>query len=71
MADINDVVETHAGMLMAIDGVTAVAVGALGDGTPCIMVYLVRKTDRAARKIPKTIGGHPVVIKESGIIRPM
>jgi hypothetical protein len=69
--DINTVMEAHAGELMAIEGVTAVAVGALGDGTPCIQVYVVRKTDDLVRRIPKTLGGHPVVVEESGVIRPM
>ena len=69
--DINAVMEAHAGELMAIEGVTAVAVGALGDGTPCIQVYVVRKTDDLVRRIPKTLGGHPVVVEESGVIMPM
>ena len=69
--DINTVVEAHAGELMAIEGVTAVAVGALANGTPCIKVYVVRKTDDLVRRIPKTLGGHPVIVEESGVIRPM
>ena len=69
--DINAVMEAHAGELMAIEGVTAVAVGALGDGTPCIQVYVVRKTDDLVRRIPKTLGGHPVVVEESSVIMPM
>ena len=69
--DINTVVEARAGELMAIEGVTAVAVGALDDGTPCITVYVVRKTDDLLRRIPKTLGGHPVIVEESGVIRPM
>ena len=69
--DINTVVEAHAGELMAIEGVTAVAVGALGDGTPCIQVYVVRRMDDLVRRIPKTLGGHPVIVEESGVIRPM
>ena len=69
--DINSVMEAHAGELMAIEGVTAVAIGALDDGTPCISVYVVKKTDDLVRRIPETLGGHPVVVEESGIIRPM
>jgi hypothetical protein len=69
--DIHTVMEAHAGELMAIEGVTAVAVGALEDGTPCIQVYVVEKTDNVVRRIPKTLGGHPVIVEESGIIRPM
>jgi hypothetical protein len=69
--DIVKVMEAHVDELMAIEGVTAVAIGALDDGTPCIRVYLVKKTDQLARRIPKTLGGHPVAVEESGIIRPM
>ena len=69
--DINTVMEAHVDELMAIEGVTAVAVGALDDGTPCIQVYVVKKTDDLVRRIPKTLGGHPVVVEESGVIRPM
>jgi hypothetical protein len=71
MRDIDKVMDTHVGDLMAIDGVTAVAVGALDDGRPCIRVYVVKKTADLARRIPKTLGGHPVAVEESGVIRPM
>jgi hypothetical protein len=69
--DIKTVMEAHVGELMAIEGVTAVAIGELDDGTPCIQVYVVEKTDDLVRRIPKTLGGHPVVVEESGVIRPM
>jgi len=69
--DINTVMEAHAGELMAIEGVTAVAVGALGDGTPCIQVYVVKKTEALRRRIPNSLGGYAVVVEESGVIRPM
>ena len=69
--DINTVMEAHAGELMAIEGVTAVAVGALDDGTPCIQVYVVKKTDALLRRIPNSLGGYAVAVEESGVIRPM
>jgi len=69
--DINSVIEAHANELMAIEGVTAVAVGALENGTPCITVYVVKKTGDTERRIPKTLDGHPVIVEESGVIRPM
>lgn len=69
--DIKTVMEAHAGELMAIEGVTAVAIGELDDGTPCIRVYVVEMTDDVVRRIPKTLGGHPVAVEESGVIRPM
>ena len=69
--DIKTVMEAHAGELMAIDGVTAVAISALDDGTPCIKVYVVERNDALLRRIPRTLDGHPVVVEESGVIRPM
>jgi hypothetical protein len=69
--DINTVMEAHASELMAIEGVTAVAIGELDDGTPCIKVYVLKMTDELVRRIPKKLGGHPVSVEESGVIRPM
>ena len=69
--DINTVMEAHVGELMAIEGVTAVAVGALANGTPCIRVYVVKKTGAVRRRVPRVLGGHPVIVEESGVIRPM
>lgn len=69
--DIKTVMDAHAAELMAIDGVAAVAVSALEDGTPCIKVYVVKKTDAIARRIPKEIEGYRVVVEESGTIEPL
>jgi hypothetical protein len=65
------VMNAHVDELMAISGVAAVAVGALADGTPCIMVYVTARTDEHGKLIPARIDGVPVVIEESGEIRPM
>ncbi len=69
--DINIVMEAHVSELMAIPGVAGVAVGALDDGTPCILVLVIKASDELGRKIPKTLEGHPVQIFESGEIKPM
>jgi hypothetical protein len=69
--DIKTVMEAHVDELMAVEGVTAVAIGALDDGTPCIQVYVVEKTKNLVRRIPKKLDGHPVVVEESGVIEPM
>jgi hypothetical protein len=69
--DIKTVLETHAEALMAIDGVTAVAIGVLDDGTPCIKVYVQRSTDELTKRIPDNLDGHPVRVEESGSFRPM
>lgn len=65
------VMDAHVDELMAIPGVAGVAVGALGDGKPCIRVYVVRETDEHRERIPKELEGIPVVIEVSGEIRPM
>ncbi len=65
------VMDAHVGELMAIPGVAGVAVGALGDGKPCIRVYVVRETGEHSGKIPKELEGIPVVVEVSGEIRPM
>ncbi len=69
--DINAVMADHTKELMAIPGVTGVAIGELEDKTPCILVLVVTDTDEIARKIPKVLEGHPVRLMVSGVIRPM
>ena len=69
--DINAVMTDHTAELMAIPGVTGVAIGQTEDKTPCILVLVVEKSDELVRKIPKTLEGHPVRLLVSGVIRPM
>lgn len=69
--DIHTVMKAHADELMAVDGVAAVAVSASEDGTPCIKVYVVELSDTIEARIPKRLGGYPVVVEESGTFRPM
>jgi hypothetical protein len=69
--DINAVMDAHVNELMAIPGVAGVAVGATDDGTPCILVLVVRETKEIERLVPGTLEEHPVRIFVSGEIRPM
>lgn len=69
--DIKAVMDAHVGTLMAIPGVTAVAIGELDDGTPCIKVYIEKESDETRRAIPKTLEGYPVRVEVSGKIEPM
>ena len=69
--DIKTVMETHARDLMSIPGVTAVAIGQLTDGTPCIKIYVAEKTEALMDKLPDKIEGFPVVVEESGEFKPM
>jgi len=70
--DINAVLRDHDKELMALPGVVGIYVGVLDDGkTPCLKVMVVKKTPDLERKIPKSIEGHPVLLDETGVIRPM
>ena len=47
-------------------------VGALPDGrTPCLKVTAERKTPELNREVPKTLEDYPVVLQETGPIRPL
>ena len=70
--DINDVLRDHDKELMAIPGVVGVAVGLLDDKqTLCLKILAEKKTKEIEKRIPKSIESYPVVIEETGIIRPM
>lgn len=70
--DINKVMEAHTAELMALPGVAGVYIGVLDDGkTPCIKVMVVEKTTDLEDKIPASLDGYPVVIDETGVIRPL
>ena len=70
--DINVVLKDHDKELLAIPGVVGVYVGLLPDDkTPCLKVMVVKRTEELKRKIPKSIEGYPVLIEESGVIRPL
>jgi hypothetical protein len=70
--DINEVLREHEKELMAIPSVVGVYVGLMRDGkTLCLKVMVVKKTKDLKKKIPKTLEGYPVLIEESGIIRPL
>src|SRR5574341_2369686 len=70
MRDINEVMNAHVNELMALPGVVGVFIGALDNGTPCIKVMVVKTTPELEKKIPKDLEGHPVLIVETGEIKP-
>jgi len=70
--DINAVLEDHDKELLAIPGVVGVYIGLLPDDkTPCLKVMVIKETEDLKRIIPKSIEGYPVLIEESGAIRPL
>jgi len=69
--DINTVKEEHTDELMAISGVVGLFVGETEEKIPCIRVMVVKKTAELEKKIPSKIEGHPVIIDETGEIKPL
>ena|SRR5262245_11939292 len=67
---ITEVLKRHTEELMSIPGVVGTAVGECG-GRPCIMVLVLRKTNDVTTKIPSELEGFPLVVEETGAIRPL
>ena len=56
--------------VMSLAGVTGIMIGEC-DGTPCIKVLVVRKTDELAEQVPSEFEGYPVELEVTGEIRPL
>ncbi len=70
--DINAVLHAHEDELLAIPGVVGVYVGLMDDGkTPCLKVMAVKKNQDLERQVPRSLEGYPIVIEETGVIRPL
>jgi hypothetical protein len=70
--DINATLKDHENALLAIPGVVGVYVGVLPDDkTPCLKVMVIEEAEELRRRIPASIEGYPVLIEETGIIRPL
>jgi hypothetical protein len=69
-SDLATVLKNHTGRLMAIPGVVGTA-ETLCEGKPCIKVYVEKKTPDIEQQIPPAIEGYPVVIQETGTVRPL
>jgi hypothetical protein len=65
---IEEVLAKYTDELMSISGVVGTAQGLFKD-KPCITVLVIKKTSELSKKIPKTLEGYPVVVKETGEIR--
>jgi hypothetical protein len=66
---IEAVLTDHTDALMAIPGVVGVGQGLLDD-TPCITVFVIANTPQVQQDIPSTLEGYPVVVEQTGVIRP-
>ncbi|HEX2865931.1 MAG TPA: hypothetical protein VHO03_02760 [Ignavibacteriales bacterium] len=68
---IEEVLNAHTEELMAIPDVNGVYIGELEDGRECITVLVSKKTELHKKKIPKKLEGYPVIIEETGEVRPL
>ncbi len=67
---IESVLKQHTDRLLSLPGVVGAGIGEC-EGEPCIKVLVVEETPELVHKIPRTLGGYPVVIEETGEIRPL
>ena len=68
MEPIERVLRRHADSLMAVDGVVGTAIGERS-GAPCLKVFLARDDPRLHHRLPRSLGGYPVVAEAIGEIR--
>jgi hypothetical protein len=68
---ITEVLAEHTLKLMATPGVVGTAESKLANGSPSILVLVVRLTPELRQSIPTELDGYPVVIEESGEIKAM
>jgi hypothetical protein len=67
---IEDVLREHAGRLLSQPGVVGTGIGEC-NGKPCIKVLVKKRTEDLMRRIPPALDGFPVVMEETGEIRPL
>ena len=65
---IEQVQEEHTDEWMAIPGVQGTAIG-MSEGKPCILILSSVKPETVQDKIPSTVQGYPVVVRETGAFR--
>jgi hypothetical protein len=68
---IDDVIKEHAPRLMAIPGVVGVYQSLKDDSVTCLKVMVRQMTPEVQQQIPGELEGYPVVIEETGEIRPL
>jgi len=71
MKDINEVIKVYSKSLMAIPGVVGLYHGLDDEGRSCLKIMVKEKTPEIVKRIPEQIQGYPVVIDETGEIKPM
>ena len=69
MEKIKKIKKKHQQEWLQIDGVVAVGIGNLSDGTPGIIVSVKKNAREIRRQIPETIEGVGVKIQETGELK--
>ena len=64
--DVKGAHEELTGEVMGRPGVSGTAIGERG-GQPCLKVYV--SDSKAARAVPKEVGGYPVVVEKTGVFK--
>ena len=62
-----EVIAENASRILAVPGVTGMMEGTL-DGKECIRILVVEETEELRKSLPRTLGGYPVILYESGEI---
>ena len=65
---IEAVLKEHTDQWMSIPGVVGTGVGAC-EGTPCIRIFVAKKTPELLQKLPSKLEGFVVDVEETGEIR--
>ncbi len=71
MKSIDEVIKIHSDSLMAIPGVVGLYHGLDDSGKTCLKVMVTKKTPELERRIPERLEGYPVVIDETGEVKPL
>ena len=68
---LSEVVARHAPRLIEVEGIEVVYESVGPDGEPCVKIGVVELTDALRADLPRELDGWPVVVIESGEIRPL
>jgi hypothetical protein len=71
MKSIDEVIKTYSDSLMTIPGVVGLYHGQDDSGRTCLKIMVKEKTPELEKRIPERIEGYPVVIEETGEIKPL
>ncbi|MGH7828726.1 MAG: hypothetical protein ACREP8_00985 [Candidatus Binatia bacterium] len=67
---IETVLKEHTDQLISLPGVVGTAIGEC-ERKPCIKVLVVEKSPGLLQQIPSELQGFPVVVEQTGPIRPL